>query len=139
VLHPDALTVLKGLQPPDRDWETSPTFNFLVALNRLAVKDRHVKLPFLAPRLRDFKASFLRADGAVKHGRSDSPALLEDGAEIKPVPKGTVGMKVKGTPVITVQVSGPDTEIKLPDTAQKIVAGCRELVIPELRSYVRPT
>lgn len=137
----EAVAILKAVQPRNGARDSDPTINFLVALNRLAVKDRHVKLPFIAPTLGQPVVTFLRADGATRKSWTElAPGhSLEDGAELNPNPwpEGAVKVKIEGTPVITVKVGGPNSNIQLPVSLTKGLAEVRERIIDPLTPYTR--
>jgi hypothetical protein len=139
----DAIAILKAVQPRDGARDSDPTLNFLAALNRLAVKDRHVKLPFIAPTLGQPVVTFLRADGAAKKSGTKLAAghTLEDGARLNPNPwpDGAVDVQIEGAPVITVKVGGPNSNIQLPVSLAEGLVKVREQIIRPLAPFTRST
>jgi hypothetical protein len=74
--HPQAVEIIKGMQPAPDQSASDPTVNFLVALNRMAVRDRHTRLPLTAPTLADYTVTWSaptarhQPDGEIRLGRS---------------------------------------------------------------------
>jgi hypothetical protein len=138
-IKPGALAILKELQPRDGARNDDPTVNFITILNSIAVKDRHVKLPFLAPSLRDYRVTCTRADGITKVGLTglhpDKP--LDDGAIINGLPKGAMNVEIKGTPVVSIDISNPHGNLPVPEMLNDGVAKCNELIVGRLAGYVR--
>jgi hypothetical protein len=123
-VSPAALGVLKALQPRGDAGDEDPMINVLSALNPLAVKDRHVKLPFTAPSLRDDRLVCKRADGARAIGLAESAphTSLEDGAKLNGVPHEAVHVKIEGTPTITIKIGGPNSHLRVPDAFSETIS-----------------
>jgi hypothetical protein len=135
--HPQAVEIIKGMQPSPNQCASDPTVNFLVALNRMAVRDRHTRLPLTAPTLADYTVTVKRADGAKSTGWGDSPGALHDEGLMTGLPDGIVEARIHGKTVVAVQIGGDLGHLRLPDSLAMGLRICRERVIAPLVPFVR--
>lgn len=134
-VHPDALTILKRVQRHAAlDEKKSPPA--LTLLNRIAIKDRHTKLPVVAIALAEVTGTCRRSDGVVYTLPTWSRLEgLSDGAKIG-VPDGAVDVQIQGTPVVVVRVTDGQA-IRIPKMLREVILpGIRE-IIDDLRPYAR--
>jgi hypothetical protein len=134
-MRPEAIAILKQVQIEATSDGDNP--GPLVALNRIAMKDRHTKLPVVAAALLNPSGTCRLADGQVLVVRDIAVQEgVPDGAYIH-VPEGAVDVNIQGTPAVMVRVSAPDSGIRVPDALRgSILPGSRS-VVELLRPYVR--
>jgi hypothetical protein len=144
-LVPEAVAVLKRLQPPD-DAGPGEEDHDLRILNKLSNTDRHAKLPVAAAGIRAMQIRWKLADGSAKWGLSeaDPGSYVEDGAEIKDVPEGAVNMEEHGAPLVVIRLRekdesahGKSVNIALPDGLRAIHSFIGREIVPRLLPYVR--
>lgn len=135
--HPQAVEILKGMQPSLDESASDPTVNFLVALNRMAVRDRHTRLPVVAPTLANYTVTVRRdSDGARSTGWGDAPGALHQDGEMTGLPAGIVDARIRGETVVAVQI-GDLGYLRLPDSLATGLHVCRERVVAPLIPFVR--
>jgi hypothetical protein len=138
-MHPDAVAILKRLQPRDGARDTDPDMHYLSILNRLSNIDRHRDLAVYSTGLKEFTFTF----GTPPHQTCWSPPVadinmvLRDGAKIE-VPKGEVNVEVKGRPIVAVRVTQPKGEIIIPAHFRAAFPKYREQIILPLLNFVSP-
>lgn len=135
--HPQAVEILKGMQPSPDQSASDPTVNFLVALNRMAVRDRHTRLPLTAPTLAEYTVTVKRADGAKSTGWGDSPGALHDHGLMTGLPDGIVEARIHGKTLVAVQIGGDQGHLRLPDSLTIGLRVCRERIVAPLVPFVR--
>lgn len=144
-LAPEAVTVLKRLQPPD-DAGPGEEDHDLRILNRLSNTDRHSKLPVAAGGVLTLNTTWRLMDGSEKIGLSaaDPGHLVEDDAEIKDVPPGAVYVECQGTPAVVIRLRDKDVasqrksvNILLPGALEAVRGFIAGDVVPRLLPYVR--
>jgi hypothetical protein len=144
-LAPEAVAVLKLLQPPD-DAGPGEEDHDLRILNRLSNTDRHSKLPVAAGGVLTLNTTWRLNDGSEKLGlaAADPGHVVEDGAEIKDVPPGAVYVECHGTAVVVIRVRDKDVASRqksinfmLPGGLEAIRGFIAGEVVPRLFPYVR--
>jgi hypothetical protein len=144
-LAPEAIAVLKRLQPPD-DAGPNEEDHGLRVLNHLSNTDRHTKLPVAAAGIRAMQVRWRLPDGSEKWGLSeaDPGAYVEDGAEVKDVPEGAVSMEERGTAVVAIRLRdkgvashGKSINVEIPGGLSALLDFLRSNVVPRLVPYVR--
>jgi hypothetical protein len=133
-MHPDAVAILKGLQPEDLRRHPAESLPGIIALNRLSNTDRHTKLPVTATGLRDPRGTAVGPAGTAVAERFSDREGLQDGAELQ-VPKDTVKVEVQGTAVVLVRVAEPDGYVLIPDAFKGLLGDTRR-VIDALRPFL---
>src|SRR5579872_5712213 len=116
-MAPEAVAILKRLQPQDDVSAERGEFHALSMINRLSNTDRHKTLPVHIQGLRDYQVSYATTTGALvsrsqaldpnlPRGRSiEAPSQsLGNGAELK-VPEGAVDVQIKGTSAISIRLA----------------------------------
>lgn len=139
-MKPAAVALLREMQPadPPRDDRRTPV---LVMLNRLSNTDRHRQLPVFAKALRAPATKWDDADGTHVSGdprTHDTSVVLEDGAELKGLPRGATNVHIMGQPVVAVRVSagGQMSTLELPDSLERAIAVVREYVVAPLMVHI---
>ncbi len=144
-LPPEAVAVLKLLQPPD-DAGPGEEDHGLRILNHLSNTDRHAKLPVAAGGVLTLNTLWRLPDGSEKIGlaAADPGHIVEDGAEIKDVPDGAVYVECEGTPLVLIRLRekdmtahGKTLNIALPGGLEAIRHFIAGEVVPRLLPYVR--
>jgi hypothetical protein len=144
-LKPEAVAVLKRLQPPD-DAGPDEKDHDLRILNQLSNTDRHSKLPVAAAGIRAMQIRWKLPDGSEKWGLStaDPGSYVEDGAEIKDVPNGAVNVEEQGTPVVVIRLRekemashGKTVNVEIPGGLKAVLTHIRGEVVPRLMPYER--
>jgi hypothetical protein len=135
--HPQAVAILRTMQPSLSESDSDPTINFLVALNHMAVRDRHTRLPLTAPTLANFVVTVTRPDGKRSTGWGDAPGALHHGGLVTGLPDGIVDAEIRGDPVIAVRVGGPTSYLRLPDSLVTGLRVCGERIVAPLLPFVR--
>jgi hypothetical protein len=119
-VHPQAVEIIKGMQPSPDPSASDPTVNFLIALNRMAVRDRHTRLPLTA-----------------STGWADSSGALHHDGLMTGLPGGIVEARIHGQTVVAVQIGGDLGHLRLPDSLAMGVRVCRERIVAPLIPFVR--
>jgi hypothetical protein len=132
-----AVEIIKGMQPSPDEGASDPTVNFLVALNRMAVRDRHTRLPLTAPTLAEYAVTVKRADGAASTGSGNLPGALHHDGLMTGLPDGIVEARIRGKTVVAVQIGGGLGHLRLPDSLAMGLWVCRERVVAPLVPFVR--
>ena len=136
-MRPEAVAILKALQPPDGGGESD--IHKLLFLNRLSNTDRHKKLNAVPAGLTQVEATITKADG-TKEEVVDAEVrfgVVQDGAKIFLKP-GEVDVEVRGTPTVMIAFTDPKGQIILPDGFQRMLEWVREKVTGPLALYVFP-
>jgi hypothetical protein len=136
--HAEAVALLQGLQPPEGAGGLK-TMHGLIALNRLAVADRHRRMPILAPTLRGLHGSIRGPDGTPfpfysDGGRHDG---LRDSAKID-LPDGAMDVRIEGSTGVIVRVSSQDGGYLIPDVFRNVLFLGTSQVIELLRPFAKP-
>lgn len=110
-------------------------------LNRLSNTDRHRQLPVFARALRAPATRWDDANGTHVGGdtRTHNPSVvLEDGAELKGLPRNATNVQIRGRPVVAVRVSasGEMTTLELPDSLEGAITVVREYVLAPLMVHI---
>ena len=139
-MKPEAVALLKKMQPaisPGGDRVISA----LLMLNRLSNTDRHRQLPVFAKALRAPVTSWregsrLHAGGDTR--TTDPSVVLEDGAELKGLPRRATNVQIRGQPVVAVRVcaDGKTSTLELPDSLQTAITVVREHVVAPLMVHI---
>ncbi len=138
-MRPEAVAILKKLQPREDGGKNDPTVSFLKALNVLSNKDRHQRLPFIAPGLQGVTLKFWDGGGNELPGKVRDPGTnnvaYEDGAIVN-APPGAVKVQIDGTPAIAVQVGDPGNYLRLDSALSNSIIKTREFVVTPLIPYL---
>jgi hypothetical protein len=142
-MRPEAVTIIKSLQPRDGVADESPTFfNAFSLINQLSNTDRHSKLPIVAAGLEGIVGDYTMPDGNrhpfIAPETSTGLFALEDGAEIQGVPYRAVHLNLLGTPAVTVRVGKTEANVKIPDALAQAILAVRERAIDPLVPYISP-
>jgi hypothetical protein len=139
-MRPEAVTILKSLQPRDEARHDDATFNAFGLINRLSNTDRHTKLPVTLGAITGIVGNYTMPDGTREeiiapdtHGTH----ALKDGAEIKGIPYNAVYVNILGTPAVLISVSPDDGNIEVPDGLAQIIQAVRDRAISPLLPYVQ--
>jgi hypothetical protein len=139
-ISPDAVAVLKSLQPPDGGGD-HPQVSMLEIINTLSNRDRHEKLPVVASGLKwPITVQRREADGTSRTVVTDDPnpeAFLKDKAEISNIPDDAVDVEVAGTPVVAIDLGGQGRYAVIPEKLGLPASYIETIVIPCLLPYVR--
>jgi hypothetical protein len=135
---PEAVAFLKKVQPPDEGSETHA--NLLRTLNEWSNRDRHERLPVVAPGLRGMMVRFKKADGAYGHGIGvprNEDAIFNDRTEIRSIPNDAADIEIAGVPVIAIRVGAAKRYLEIPEHLRLTVRMIEEDIIPSLSPYIR--
>jgi hypothetical protein len=137
-LPAEAVAFLEKAQPPDGQDEDHA--NLLKTLNEWSNRDRHEKLPVIAPGLRGMMVRFKKPDGTRQSGigiprRED--AIFKDQAEIRSIPDDAVDVEIAGVPLIAIGVAGAKRYLEIPEHLRLTARLIEEEIIPSLSPYVR--
>jgi hypothetical protein len=137
-MRPQAVTILKELQPPDGGGDPSEIHKLLL-LSRLSNTDRHKKLNAVATGLTQVEATITRENGEQIEVVDAQPrfGIVKDGATIHLEP-GEVDVEIRGTPAVVIGVTEPEGEIVIPGGFQRLIEWVREKVTGPLTPYVFP-
>ncbi|HEY2536828.1 MAG TPA: hypothetical protein VGI24_07595 [Solirubrobacteraceae bacterium] len=136
---PDAaIAVLQRLQPPEDGWDNTDA-NLIQLVNRLSNRDRHEKLPTIAPGLLELTVRFKLPDGKRRTKRAPIPpgSVLEDKAQIADIPDGAVDVKIEGVPLVAIDIAHEVRYVPLPAKLDAAARFIEERVIPSLSPFVR--
>jgi hypothetical protein len=142
VIHHQAVTFLKSLQPPDNGGNVDE-FNLLAIIKGLSNRDRHEKLPVIASGLRGMAVEWRRSDGNIERGllpNTDVNAFFGDKTKI-PLPNGAMDVKVEGAPVIEIRIPKAQRSVQpfmeIPDRLSMMARLIEKQIIPTLAPYSR--
>ncbi len=134
-LPPEAIAVLKRLQPPQNGGES----NGLRIINRISNKDRHRNLPVVASGLRDVLISGETPEFGAWQQRVvetfSGEHIAEDKAVIGSVPEDAVNVEIEGTPAVSIRVG--EGGIEIPRELLVAIKHVRLDVLPHLEPFVR--
>jgi hypothetical protein len=145
-LRPEAIAVLKRLQPPDDAGKDEQAHDLRI-LNRFSNTDRHAKLPVVAAGLTRFALHWTPKEGNPKlgFGEANPGGMVEDGAELKDTPEGAVKVEIVGTPLVAIRIRGkeiaskrPSVNAELPGSLGAILDFIRREAMTPLLPFVRP-
>lgn len=142
-LPAEAVAFLKQAQPPDRSGDELQA-NLLQTVNRWSNRDRHEKLPVIAPGLRGMMLRFRQADGTLQHGiavPAEADGIFKDQTTIRGIPDGAMDVEVAGVPVIAIGVGTTKRNVgtrylEIPEHLSLTVRLIEEEIIPKLSPYV---
>lgn len=106
-MKPEAVAILKELQPYAGYESADHHVHLLSSLNRLWNTDKHTRLPVIIGGLVNSKVTFALADGTVRTFSDIDPRGLADNAKLTG-PSGVVDVKIRGTMEVAVRVAMPD-------------------------------
>jgi hypothetical protein len=131
---------LKRAQPPDDGGQDVEDAYLLRVLNRWSNRDRHEKLPIVAPGLASMIAKITRADGTVQAGlgvaQRERP-FFKDHAQLAHVPDDAMKVEIEGIPAIAIGVGGAERYLEIPSHLQFTVKMVEREIIPALSPYVQ--
>lgn len=137
----EALAFLKRAQPPDDGGRDVEEAYLLRVLNRWSNRDRHEKLPVVAPGLAGMMAKITRGDGTIQTGlgmpQGERP-FFKDHARLAQVPKDAVNVEVAGVPAIAIGVGGTERHLEIPEHLQFTIQMVENEIIPKLSPHVQP-
>lgn len=132
-LSPDAVAILKSLQPDDTGGDKS----CLRIINRLSNKDRHRKLPVVASGLRNVTISGETPGAGPWEGRIEETftgqMIADNQAVLSTIPDGAVNVKIEGTPAVSVRLA--EGGIEIPRELRRAADHLREIA-PRLEPFV---
>jgi hypothetical protein len=137
----EAVEILKGLMP--LDVRTPPsTMHPLDLLNRLSNRDRHRQLSVIAWGLGDARAKVvMKRSGEIRPAQFPDFDFtyrgFRDGADI-PIDKNVAYVKLRGTPVVVMQVNEQWGNVLLPSGLMTILEWLRNEAIGKLARYSLP-
>jgi hypothetical protein len=112
-MHPDAVAILKALQPDDAGGDQ---VNSLRVIKALANKDRHSQLPVVSTGIRNVTMRFHLSDGTeflnTDHRTLSNTVLVKNGAHVE-TPPNTVEVDVVGTPSVAVRFGQEEADLDL--------------------------
>jgi hypothetical protein len=138
-MDPDAVAILKGLQPRDGARDTDTDMHYLSILNRLSNTDRHRDSPFYSVGLKEFTRIFGTPPHQVRLGLSvaDRNKVLPDGAQIE-VPPGDVNVEIEGRTIVAIRVTQPRGYAIVPAHFRAAFPKYRDQIILPLLNFVSP-
>lgn len=145
-MRPGAVAFLKTAQPPDDDGQDVEEANLLRVLNRWSNRDRHEKLPVIAPGLSVVLARITKADGTQQLGFAatqgwqpspDAQPFFKDNARLTQIPHNAVKVEIKGAPSIAIGVGGPERYLGIPQHLDLTVKLIERAIIPKLVPYIQ--
>ena len=137
----EAIGILKDLMPLDSRAQP-PSMHALDLLNRLSNRDRHRQLSVIAWGLGDARAKVvMRGNGEIRPAQFPDFDFtykgFQDGAAI-PIDKNVAYVKLRGTPVVVMRVSGQWGNILLPFGLSMILDWLRNEAISKVARYSVP-
>ena len=134
----EAVEILKDLMPLDAR-TPSPTMHPLDLLNRLSNRDRHRQLSVIAWGLGDARAKVvMKGSGEIRPAQFPDFDFtyrgFRDGAGI-PIDKNVAYVKLRGTPVVVMQVNDQWGNVLLPFGLRSILEWLRNKAISKLAPY----
>jgi len=136
-MKPEAVAILKEVQPYAGYETADGHVHLLSSLNRLWNTDKHTRLPFIIGGLVGSTVTFTMSDGSVNTYVDTDPRGLSDNAKLTG-PTGVVDVKIKGTMEVAVRVALPDGVIPMLHHFQGIMDYATG-VIEQLSPYVHVT
>ncbi len=133
-MHPDAIAILKGLQPDDDSDQNTQSINSLLVLRRLSNTDSHKHLPVMSFGMDQAVVHWNMSNGAS--GTMGPSGTIQHDAVIEGIPNSAVNVQVEGTPLVLVRVTDPQRDIPIPRSCDIILSRARDIV-EMLRPYVR--
>ena len=139
-VRPEAIAILKSLQPPKGAPRPGKGVHALLLLNRISNTDRHQRLPVLFTALKGFRLLWQDPLGNQHIGPTDTgtPAdmrVLQDGAELG-FPRGAANVQIGGSPVVAVRILDPPRDIEIPRAFDQALDAYRTRVVGPLSPYV---
>lgn len=144
-MRPEAVAFLKKAQPPDDGGQDVEEANLLRVLNRWSNRDRHEKLPVIAPGLSVMLARITKADGTQQLGLAasegwqpspDAQPFFKDNARLTEIPEDAVQVEIKGAPAIAIGVGGTERYLGVPQHLHLTVQLIEQTIIPGLVPYI---
>jgi hypothetical protein len=137
----EAVEILKGLMPLDAR-TPPPTMHPLDLLNRLSNRDRHRQLSVIAWGLGDARAKVvMKRSGEIRPAQFPDFDFtyrgFRDGADI-PIDKNVAYVKLRGTPVVVMQVNDQWGNVLLPFGLMTILEWFRNKAVAKLARYSLP-
>lgn len=137
-VRPEAVAILKSLQPPEDTREVPDTAHAFGVINKLSNTDRHQRLPLVFMALRGVRLiGIMNGQPFIGPADTGTPAdlyIAKDGTELR-YPKGSVDMKIAGSPVVAVHVP-QDGDIDVPDVFDTALRAFRERAVFPLSPYI---
>jgi hypothetical protein len=137
----EAVEILKDLMPLDAR-TPPPTMHPLDLLNRLSNRDRHRQLSVIAWGLGGARAKVvIKGSGEIRPAQFPDFDFtyrgFRDGADI-PIDKNVAYVKLRGTPVVVMQVNDQWGNVLLPSGLMTILEWLRNEAISKLAPYSLP-
>jgi hypothetical protein len=137
----EAVEILKDLMPLDAR-TPPPTMHPLDLLNRLSNRDRHRQLSVITWGLGDARAKVvIKGSGEIRPAQFPDFDFtyrgFQDGADI-PTDKNVAYVKLRGTPVVVMQVNDQWGNVLLPSGLMTILEWFRNEAISKLAPYSLP-
>jgi len=139
-VRPEAVAILKSLQPPRGAGQPGEGVHALLLLNRISNTDRHQRLPVLFTALRGFRLLWQDPTGNQQIGPGDTRTptdtrVLQDGAELG-FPPSARNVQIAGSPVVAVKIPDPPRDIEIPSAFDQALDAYRTRVVGPLSPYV---
>lgn len=139
-MRPEAVAILKALQPYRGYTPQSEHTHLLSSLNRLWNTDKHTQFPFVVSGLSHSTITFTLADGTVRTVVDELPGGLGDGAKLTwGGPERVADVQITGTMEVAIRVAMPDGFIPLVYHFEGILDYARTEVVYPLIPYVHVT
>ncbi len=139
-VRPEAVAILKSLQPPRGTGRPGEGVHALLLLNRISNTDRHQRLPVLFTALKGFRLLWQDPLGNQHIGptHTGTPAdmqVLQDGAELG-FPPGARNVQIAGSPLVAVRIPAPPRDIEIPRAFDQALGAYRSRVVGPLSPYL---
>jgi len=136
-MKPEAVAILKTLQPYRGYTPQSEETHLLYSLNRLWNTDKHTRLPFVVHALSNSTIRFTLNDGTTHTLVDREPGGLGDDAKLTWGGGGrVVDVQIKGTAEVAIRVAMPDGFIMLIEHFEGILNYARTEVVYPLIPYI---
>ena len=135
-MKPEAVAVLKGLQPHDATGEDGTKINQLVSIHRLWNTDKHQCLPIVSGGLLAERVTWDMPDGSRwEDNERVRGQTLDDRAGFVP-PKGAMNVNIEGTAVVAIRPSEMKADVAIPEHFIRAIDYVERLVINPLVPYL---
>jgi hypothetical protein len=140
-VRPDAVAILKSLQPPDDGGKGGQTINTFRAIHLIANKDKHQQLPVVFSALRSARLMYRDAQGNRHIGPTDTGIPAIDMAVCKDVaelifPMGAVDVQIGGAPVVAIEISPEAGNVEIPYVFDLALTAYRERAVEPLAPHI---
>lgn len=137
-MKPEAVAIIKALQPPDDQGRDPNWSHNLRLLHGLWNRDKHRQLVAVSTGVRESIGTWSTPDGTIRTSpdKSGAPAweYLFDGAELG-FPEDAVNATLTGVPIVVLEV-GSGGQVQIPASFEGILRFVREGVIDRLIPFL---